>query len=201
MAAPTAALDDDEVVLPSRVATSIHRAQVILDAAQLAVDTRNATTATAAFKALPVAIKRADAAARTQMAAVPTDPEAETTAGPDSVLAVLALEQGAITSIAGLFDGQGGATVDSATHALFGVMNLRDKLVAAVIALPPEGEGAAYADGMADSVGGYDDEVANITEALAVDKLSTGGRKVLTAALAQSKKTQEAVTAAFGGGE
>ena len=80
-------------------------------------------------------------------------------------------------------------------------MNTRDKLLAAVIALDPEGAGADYADGMADTVAGYDDEVANLTEALAADQLSAGGTKVLTAALNQSKATQAKVAAAFGGGE
>jgi hypothetical protein len=191
---------DDEVVLPSRVANAIGRAQNLVDAAGLAIDTGDTTKATLSLKSLQTAVLRADRAARRQMNA-PADPNAETTPGPDSVIAVLTLEQSVITSLAGLFDTKSGAVVDAATHTLFATMNTRDKLLNAVIALPAEGAGADYADGMADTVAGYDDEVANLTEALADDTLSAGGKKVLTSALAQSKKTDANVNAAFGGGE
>jgi hypothetical protein len=196
------AAEDDEVVLPSRVANAIARAQKLLDAAGTSVDTGDTVKAVASLKAVHSAILRADRAARAQMNA-PVDPNAEegSTTGPDSVIAVLTLDQTAVTTIAGLFDTKSGLVVDSATHALFGTMNTRDKLLNAVIALPAEGAGADYSDGMADTVTGYDDEVANLSEALSSDKLSVGGQKVLTAALAQSKKTQAAATAAFGGGE
>jgi hypothetical protein len=198
----TVAAADDEVVLPSRVANAITRAQNLLDDAGVAVDTRDSVKAVALLKALQAAITRADNAARTQMNAVPADPEADgATSGPDSVVAVLTLDQTIITTLAGLFDGTTGAYVDASTHALFAAMNTRDKLLNAVIALPAEGAGADYADGMADTVLGYDDEVANITEAIATDKLSAGGKKVLQSALAQSQRTDASVNAAFGGGE
>jgi hypothetical protein len=196
-AAPPA---DDAVVLPSRVDNAINRAQILLDAASLAVDTHDSAKAVAALKAIPAAVTRADKAARVQMDA-PADPNSETTPGPDSVVAVLTLDQTVVTSLAGLFDGQTGAVVDAATHSLFAAMNTRDKLLAKVIALPAEGAGADYSDGMADIVTGFDDEVANITEALAKDVLSAGGKKVLTAALTQSQRAQAAAGAAFGGGE
>jgi hypothetical protein len=54
---------------------------------------------------------------------------------------------------------------------------------------------------MADTVDGYADEVATLTEALANDRLSLGGRRVLTTALAQVQATNAKVVAAFGGGE
>jgi hypothetical protein len=198
----TVAAADDEVILPSRVANAITRAQNLLDAAGVAVDTRDSVKAVASLKALQAAVTRADSAARTQMNAVPADPEADgATSGPDSVVAVLTLDQTIITTLADLFDGTTGAYVDASTHALFATMNTRDKLLNAVIALPAEGAGADYADGMADTVAGYDDEVANISEALSTDKLSAGGKKVLQSALAQSQKTDANVNAAFGGGE
>jgi hypothetical protein len=196
------AAEDDAVVLPSRVANAIARAQKLLDAAGTSVDTGDTVKAVASLKAVHSAILRADRAARAQMNE-PVDPNAEegSTTGPDSVIAVLTLDQTAITTIAGLFDTKSGQVVDGATHALFATMNTRDKLLNAVIALPAEGAGADYSDGMADTVTGYDDEVANLSEALSSDTLSVGGKKVLTAALAQSTKTQAAATAAFGGGE
>jgi hypothetical protein len=194
---------DDAVVLPSRVANAINRAQLSLDAASQSIDTGDTVKAVASLKALRLNIYRADRAARAQMnAAPPADEEAEAaTTGPDSVIAVLTLDQTVATSVAGLFDAKKGATLDGLTSGLFAAMNTRDKLLNAVIALDPEGAGADYADGMADTVAGYDDEVANLSEALAVDQLSVGGKKVLTAALNQSKATQAKVAAAFGGGE
>jgi hypothetical protein len=199
-AAPPA---DDAVVLPSRVANAINRAQLSLDAASQSIDTGDTAKAVASLQALRLNIYRADRAARAQMnAAPPADEEAEAaTSGPDSVVAVLTLDQTVATTVAGLFDKKQGTILAGLTSGLFAAMNTRDKLLTAVIGLDPEGAGADYADGMADTVAGYDDEVANLTEALAVDQLSAGGKKVLTAALNQSKATQAKVAAAFGGGE
>ncbi len=188
--------EDDSIVLPSRVSNAIHRAQLLLDASSTAIDTGDSVKALATLKALPAAITRANKAARAQMNA-PVDPNAEgATPGPDSAVAVLTFDQTAATTLAGLFDGKAGTIVDALTTPLFAVMNTRDKLLNAVIAA-----GADYADGMADTAAGYDDEVANLAEALKNDTLSTGGRNVLKAALAQSQKAQAAFTAAFGGGE
>lgn len=188
---------DDAIVLPSRVANAIHRAALLLDASSTAIDTGDSVKALATLKPLPAAITRADKAARAQMNA-PVDPNAEegATPGPDSAIAVLTFDQTAATTLAGLFDGKAGTIVDALTTPLFAVMNTRDKLLNAVIAA-----GADYADGMADTAAGYDDEVANLAEGLKNDKLSAGGRSVLQAALAQSRKAQAAFTAAFGGGE
>jgi hypothetical protein len=193
---------DDEVVLPSRVANAVKRAENLLDAAGTSVDTGDTAKAVASLKAVQTAVLRADKVARRQMKAKP-DPNAEegATPGPDSVIAVLTLDQETITTVAGLFDTSSGQIVDAASRALSATLNTRDKLLAAVAALPSEGAGADYADGMADTVGGYDDEVANIAEALSDDTLSAGGKSVLRAALAQSRKARAKVNSAFGGGE
>jgi hypothetical protein len=209
--------DTEEAVLPSRVSNAINRTENLLDSASVSIDTGDKAGATSALNGVRLNIYRADKAARAQMnAAAPVDeeeapdppedaPEApdapETSPGPDSVVAVLSLDQTVVTSIAGLFDGKQGTVLAPLSSGLFAAMNARDKLLAAVIALDPEGAGADYADGMADTVAGYDDEVANLTEALATDTLSAGGKKVLTAALNQSKATQAKIAAAFGGGE
>jgi hypothetical protein len=202
---------DDAVALPSRVSNAINRTGISLDAASGSLDSGDKLSATASLNGVRLNIYRADKAARAQINAAPVEaeeppedapeaPEAATTPV-DSVVAVLALDQTVVTTVAGLFDGKQGAILSSLSKDLFTAMNTRDKLLATVIALDPEGAGADYADGMADTVAGYDDEVANLTEALATDQLSAGGKKVLTAALAQSKATQAKVTAAFGGGE
>jgi hypothetical protein len=208
--------DTEEVVLPSRVANAINRAELSLDAASVSIDTGDKAKAVTSLNGVRLNLYRADKAARAQMNAAPPAeddaaepaegaPEApdapETLPGPDSVIAVLGLDQTVVTTVAGLFDNKQGAVLTPLSSSLFAAMNTRDKLLASVIALDPEGAGADYADGMADTVAGYDDEVANLTEALAVDQLSAGGRKVLTAALNQAKATQAKVADAFGGGE
>lgn len=132
---------------------------------------------------------------------VPIDPEAEVTPGPDSVLAVLGLEQAAITRLAGLYDT---VTDPVVLNRIGGAMDValtkRDRLLDKVINLRP-GKAAAYADGMADTVDGYADEVSNLTEALKVDHLTTSARSALTNALSRSQAAAAKVTAAFGGGE
>ena len=114
---------------------------------------------------------------------------------------MLNLDASISQSLSGLFDTNSKGVVDGLTHAMFRTLNARDRLLDSVIALDPEAAGADYADGMADTVDGYADEVATLTEALADDQLSVGGRKVLTKALAQVQATNAKVLAAFGGGE
>jgi hypothetical protein len=198
--AVAAAPPDPDVVLPSRVQNAINRSYLSLDIAEQLVDSGDTTKAVAALKSVRANVVRANKAAVKQMNA-PVDPNAETTPGPDSVVAVLTLETTVITSLASLFDAKQGIVVDGVSPALFGVMNTRDSLVNAVIALDPEGAGAPYGDAMPDILPDFDDEVANFTEALSDDTLSAGGKKVLTAALAQSTKTDAKVNTAFGGGE
>jgi hypothetical protein len=199
-AKPARVADDGDVVLPSRVSNAIARAQHLLDAAEVSIDGGNSTQAVAQLSGIGKAVLRVDKAARAQMNA-PVDPNAETTPGPDSVVAALTFEQAAVTMLADSFDGKSGTIVSSLTHAVFSTMSTRNKLLAAVIALDPEGAGADYADGMADTVPGYDDEVANIAEALSHDALTAGGKSVLNAALKQSEAADSKVNTAFGGGE
>ena len=196
--APPAANED--VVLPSRVDIAIKRTERSVCKAEEHVDEGEYAQAAVSLRSVRRNMYRADRAARRQMNVV-VDPEAETTPGPDSVIAVLGVESEVVTTVSGLFDANSKGVVDGATHALFRTLNARDRLLDAVIALDPEGAGADYADGMADTVDGYTDEVANITDALADDTLSAGGTKVLNRALAQVTATNAKVTLAFGGGE
>jgi hypothetical protein len=192
---------DDETALPSRVANAIKRAELSLDEASQSIAGGETPKAVALLNSFRLSLVDADKAARRQMKAAPADEDAETTPGPDSVIAVLTLEQTSITTISDLFNRRTGVLVNSLASKLVAALNDRDKLLTSVIKLNPEGAGADYADGMADSVESYDDEVANITEALADDQLSPVGRSALTAALTQSKAARSKVTKAFGGGE
>jgi hypothetical protein len=200
-AAQVAPPADDPVVLPSRIAAAIRRTETALANAEKHVDEAEYTKAIVSLRAVRASLARADKAARRQMNAVPADPEAETTPGPDSVIAALAVDQEAVMTAAGLFNGNSGTLVTALASTITTAQLIRDRLMNAVIALDPEGAGAPYADGMPDTLDGYADEVANLTEALADDKLSAGGAAALRAALARSNATLAKMNVAFGGGE
>jgi hypothetical protein len=196
-----AAAEDEVVVLPTRVAAAIRRTQRALGNAEEHIDEAEYDKAIVSLRAVRTYLTAADRAAHRQMTAVPADAEAETTAGPDSVVAVLSLDQEVVVGAAGLLNGRSGTVVGAIGSTLTLAQTTRDKLLDAVIALPPEGDGAVYADGMADTLDGYTDEVANLSEALQDDKLSSGGKSTLTAALARSQATLTKINNAFGGGE
>ena len=206
--ASAAQAEDEAVVLPSRVSAAILRATGAVDRTEARIDDAGYAGALLSLKAIRADIGRAHRAAVVQMNAVPPEdvvpPEEgeETTAGPDSVVAVLTAEQSAVTRLAALFDAVTNVpVVNGLNTALTSAQATRDKLLNAVIALDPEGPGVAYADLMADTVDGYADEVANLTEALQADKLTPAARTALNRALARAKATQARVDAVFGGGE
>ena len=193
--------EGEVVVLPSRIAVAMRRTENSLAKAEEHIDEAEYAKAIISLRAVRKNLTRAGKAAQHQMTAVPADPEAETTPGPDAVVAVLSLHQEVIVGVAGLFNGQTGTLVGAIATTLTTAQTTRDKLLDAVIALDPEGDGAPYADVMADTLDGYADEVANLTEALADDVLSTGSKGALTSGLARSKATQTKIETAFGGGE
>ena len=194
--------EEDEVVLPSRVAAAIERAQKAVETTEARIDDAQYAAALKSLVAFPVDITRAHKAGMQQINAEPADPEEETTPGPDAVVAVLALEQSSITRLAGMFDRITDSNVVNALDAaLARAGNRRKALLNRVVGLDPEGAGADYADGMADTIDGYADEVANLTEALKIDQLSSAGRAALTRALARANAAAGTVNTAFGGGE
>jgi hypothetical protein len=192
---------DDDVVLPTRVAAAIARTQDAIDNATRRIDDHRYAASRRSLSAALTNLNRTHRGGMTQINATPIDPEAETTPGPDSAVAVLNLEQAAITNLAGLFDGITGHPLVTAgiDRALATADSNRNLMLDAVIALDPEEAGAAYSDGLADTVDGYTDEVANLTEALQDDQLSANGRTALSNALSRSRATEVKVTTAFGG--
>ena len=196
------AADDDEVVLPTRVGSAVDRVQRAINRSEDALDNGQRKIARRSLAGLATNLRRAYRAATVQMTAVPADPEAETTPGPDSVVAVLVVDQLAIARLGNLYDGVKRKPLVAAVKRSSRVAAvLRARLLGSVVALDPEGAGADYADGMADTVDGYTDEVATLQEALATDRLIAPARQALRVGLARSLAAQAAVTAAFGGGE
>jgi hypothetical protein len=110
--------DDEDVVLPSRVAAAINRAEASLIAVEAHVDEHEYPQALVSLQSIRDNITRADKAARRRMNAVPADPEAEVVPGPASVIGVLTLEQEAVERLAGLFDQENGDVVAALSTTL-----------------------------------------------------------------------------------
>jgi hypothetical protein len=201
--APVAEPFDPEVVLPARVDAALQRTFAAVERAVAAVDDHDWPHARRALHAATVGFDRAHKAVLHQVSAV-TDPEAEeeSTAGPDSALAGLNVAQVSIGEFAGLFDRLRAAQVVRAIGKTLAAAQVkRAELIGVVAGLDPEGAGAAYADGLADSLPAYTDEVASIQEALADDRLAGIARTALQAALVRSQAAEASMNAAFGGGD
>jgi hypothetical protein len=198
---PVAEPFDPEVILPLRVDATLHRTLDAVERSVAAVDDRRRRAARRALRAAAEGFDRSHLAVLRQVQAVP-DPEAESTAGPDSALAALNVEQVSVASLAGLFDRvRAKGIVVRIRAALTKAQRARAGLVQVITGLDPEGAGAVYADALADTVPVYADEVAAVDEALRHDRLTAVARQALRAALARSRAAEAAMVAAFGGGE
>jgi hypothetical protein len=191
---------DDAVVLPRPVSIAVRHTNAALGNAERRIASGRYSKAIRSLIAVRGHLARADRAARRQMHVVVSE-EAEATPGPDSVLAVLNLEQQAVMRIARLFNGHGGLLVNALGNTMAATQATRSRLLGTVIGLDPEEAGADYADGMADSLDAYATELATLNGALAGDRLSPAGTAALRAALDRSTAAQAQVTAAYGGGE
>lgn len=192
---------EDEAVPGSRVAAAVRRTQSALERTEAHVDDRELGKAIVSLGAVRANVARAHRAAARQMKAK-VDEEAEGATPVDSVTAVLSLEQATSEGVAGLFDSVSSRNVIGALNLTLATTHAyRDRLLSSVTGLDHEESGADYADGMADTLEGYSDEVANLTETLQDDRLSPAGRAALERALARVKATAAMVEKAFGGGE
>ena len=176
------------MILPGRVDASLHRTLAAVKRAEAAVDDRRWSAARRSLAAAKAGFDRSHRAVVRQVLAV-VDPEAEeeSTAGPDSALAGLNVEQVSVAVLAGLFDGvRAKAVVRGIRAALTRAQRVRAELVRVIVGLDPEEAGAAYADALADTVPAYTDEVATVREALGDDRLTSVARQALRAALSRS---------------
>jgi hypothetical protein len=190
---------DPEVVLPSRVDAALRRTLAALGRSSAAVDDRQLAAAIAALTATRLSLTRSQQAGVRQVQATPPpDEESESTAGPDSVLAILNVDQVVITQLAGLFDRQSGQQLSAALKSTLNVgLDRRAEMLTVVLALDPEEAGAPYADALIDTVPSYTDEVANLDEALRDDHLTAANRATLQAARAKSKAAETKMLKAF----
>ncbi|HWM03070.1 MAG TPA: hypothetical protein VNP92_12135 [Actinophytocola sp.] len=186
-------------VAPKRAPTPIQRADNALHRAVVTFRAHRYREARAWLTAVRRNVKLANQRAAGLIGAPPTDPESDDPPGPAAVLRVLALEHRVGMAVVPLFNGTTAPrNVDALRLTLWSSEYRRNIILGRVIALPPEGAGADYADGMGDTLGTYAGEVRLITTALNSFQLTSSGRVSLGNALARVRATQAAVTRAFG---
>ncbi|MDX6533814.1 MAG: hypothetical protein QOF68_1558 [Gaiellales bacterium] len=190
---------DDVTPPPASVARPLSKARIAMANATTYRARRDYMQASNSLANLRIYLERAHKAGMAQIGAPPVDPESDDLPGPVSVIAVLAVEHLIVNQSAKLFAGlQVGIGID-ATQSL--TMAQRKTMLKSIVSLDPEGDGADYADGMADTLPIYAQEVTFLTSVLTTGPLSSTGRQTLQASLVQSKATNAMVNAAYGGGE
>jgi hypothetical protein len=136
-----------------------------------------------------------------QIGKPPRDPESDEPPGPAAVIAVLNLEHRIMMEVP-FFNGlRTNPVIESLRFTLLTTHRLRNAMLSRVIALPVEGAGADYDDDMSDTLDLYTGEVALITRALGLYKLTPAGRVGLTKALARARATQAKVNMRWGDGD
>ncbi|GAA1476542.1 hypothetical protein GCM10009623_09880 [Nocardioides aestuarii] len=201
-AAPAAGAVDAPPTVSSASRTDLTRADAALDAAtaQLAAD--HPRRARLALTRLRRNLSRTHASAESLIGKPPTDPESDDPPGPPAVLAALRLDHRVGTRLVPAYDGlQRPRVLRSLSESLTTTYSHRDATLATVIALPPEGAGDDYTDGMSDTLTQYSSEVSQLTTARSTYTLTDAGSAALATSLATVLATQEVVEAAYGGGE
>jgi hypothetical protein len=146
--------------------------------------------------------RRANVQAFQLIGAPPTDPESDDPPGPPAVLAAVKLDYRIATGAVALFNGRRQAALVLALRDTVRVAQVRrDVVLDKVIALPPEGAGSDYSDGMSDTLGLFTREVNTIATATTTFTLSASGEVGLNKALARARATKVKVDRAWGGGE
>ena len=147
-------------------------------------------------------VRKANVQAAGLIGAPPTDPESDDPPGPPAVLTALRLDARVSSRLLPLFDGMSRPRLlDALTGTIRAAQVRRAAVLDRVLALPAEGDGADYADGLADTLPSYAREVSAFTQALDTFDLSADGRAALTAALSRARTAEARMTAAYGGGE
>jgi hypothetical protein len=186
-------------LIPTSVSTPISRARAALDLAVSHTLANRLVKARAALEVVRLNITKAHVAGLAQIGAPPTDPESDEPPGPPSVLAVLGLEHRVGMDLVPLFNHRTGPKiVDALRYTLRRAHLKRDVMVDTVIALPPEGAGSDYADGMADTLSSYTQEVNQLETGLETYQLSPVGKVALGKALIRVRATKAKVNDAFG---
>jgi hypothetical protein len=185
------------------VSTPIGRANSALARAIANVNSHRPYKAAAALRAVRRHVSVAHGAAMGLIGKPPTDPESDDPPGPPAVISVLALEHRVTKGVVPLFDRRrsGPYVVRTLRVVLAVAHHRRNVMLHRVIALPPEGAGSDYSDGMSDTVGIYPAEVRQVSSALKTYRLTAAARAGLRRALSRVRATNARFQAAYGGGE
>jgi hypothetical protein len=184
------------------VSAPIQRADAALQSAIAQIRVHRYAKARASLRTVRRQGVQAQQIATALIGAPPTDPESDDVPGPPAVLAVLGLEHRITMQVVDLFDGMKRFWVVRDLRRTLGSTHYRrDVMLTKVISLPAEGARADYADGMADILGTFQQEVRKVTTALSTYRLSPSGRVGLRRALVRVRATNAKVNRAFGGGE
>ena len=182
--------------------TPMTRASAALSAAKLRLEQRRYAKALVSLKALRNNLVQAHRAGMAQIGKPPKDPESDEPPGPAAVMAVLNLEHRIMMEVVPFFNGmETSAVIESLRSTLLKTHRLRNAMLSTVIALPAEGAGGDYDDGMSDTLDLYTSEVALVTMALEQYELTPAARVGLMNALARARATETMVNARWGGGE
>jgi hypothetical protein len=184
------------------VSTPITRADAALARAIRALRANRLGRAITALGNLRTNVVAANRAARDLIGEPPADPESDDLPGPPAVFAAIALDHRVVSGVVPLFNGRKRADlIDALGLVLRSAQRQRIITLDAVIALPAEGDGADYADGMADRLGQFSQEVTQLKTAVSSYTLTTAAHQYLADSLARAKRTNAKVVAAWGGGE
>jgi hypothetical protein len=187
--------------IPQSVAGALAAARTSLDRAVARLGAGRYHDAVDSLTTLAGRIGQANRAAKSQIGKPPSDPESDEPPGPPSVLAVVRFEHAVVLTLLPQFDGmRRSGVVDALRSALRADLFRRDKLVDAVLALKP-GPRSDYADGMADTLPTYQQEIQKLTAALATFDLPAESQTALESAQQRVRATRAKMQAAFGGGE
>jgi hypothetical protein len=180
----------------------IGRADTALRQAVSSLHAHHYVRTRASLRMVGIQTGKAHVAATALIGAPPTDPESDEAPGPPAVLATLSLDHRIGMRLTGAFQGvRRVAVIGALRQTLSSTHHRRDVILDRLIALPVEGARADYEDGMADTLGTYDQERRAIAAALRTHRLSRPGTVALRHALARIRATSKKVNRAFGGGE
>jgi len=145
--------------------------------------------------------KKANTGAQALIGAPPTDPESDDVPGPPAVTAALKLDAAVVKALAPVVKGSPARLVKALDATLLAAQKSRMPMLKQVAALPPEGGGADYADGMADTLTLFANEVKVLTTALQAAPATGAVHTALQKAQTRAKQAKAIVDKAFGGGE
>jgi len=188
--------------LRSTAPTPLSRATASLTLALAELRKGHPGKAAAAFNALARRTDRAHTAAVRLIGKPPTDPESDEPPGPGAVLKMLGFDHKVTVTLVPLLNRQKGSrVVRSMANALTRTHVRRNGMISRVVALPPEGAGDDYSDGLSDVLGTFPAEIKQIDTALATYVLTTAGRRSLTSTRARVVVANRLMNNAYGGGE